>query len=73
MVLGAPAAFALLIGPAGFIPAIAAASLIACWSSRLMTWRFALTTTLVLTALSTGLFVYLLKMPVTLFGSWAGF
>ncbi|RDJ23151.1 tripartite tricarboxylate transporter TctB family protein [Bosea caraganae] len=72
LVLGAPVAFALLIGPGGFILAIATSTLMACWSSRLMSWRFALLVTLGLTALSTGIFVYLLKMPVSLFGSWAG-
>jgi hypothetical protein len=72
LVLGAPAAFALLIGPGGFIPAIATATFIACWSSALMAWRFALLATLFMTALSTGIFVYLLKMPVTLFGTWLG-
>lgn len=72
LILAAPAAFAFMIGPCGFIPAIAASTFIASWSSSLMTWRFALATTLFMTALSTGIFVYLLKMPVTLFGTWLG-
>lgn len=72
LILGAPAAFAFMIGPFGFIPAIATSTFIASWSSGLMTWHFALATTVFMTALSTGIFVYLLKMPVTLFGTWLG-
>ena len=72
LILGAPLLFALLIGPAGFIPAVALSSFAACWSSRLMTLRFALLVVLCLTVLSTVLFVTMLKMPVTLFGAWAG-
>lgn len=73
LVLGGPALFAVMIGPCGFIPAIACSTFAACWSSRLMNWRLALFITTLLTVLSTGIFVFILKMPVTLFGSWVGF
>jgi hypothetical protein len=69
LVLGAPGIFAALIGPGGFIPAIALSTFVACWSSRLMHWRFALMITGILTALSTVIFIYMLQMPVPLFGT----
>jgi hypothetical protein len=72
LILGGPAIFAVMINPLGFIPAIATSTFVACWSSRQMTWRFALLITAMLTGLATGVFVYMLKMPVTLFGAWAG-
>ena len=72
LILAGPAIFAVLIAPLGFIPAVATSTFVACWSSRQMTWRFALLITALLTSLATGIFVYMLRMPVTLFGTWAG-
>lgn len=71
-VLGAPILFALLVAPLGFVPTIAATTLLATVGSRLMTWRFALATTAALTLLCTVVFIVLLKIPVPLFGPWLG-
>lgn len=71
-ILLAPAAFALAVGPLGFIPAIALTGFVAAWGSRLMTVLYAALLTLFLTLLCTGIFVYLLRMPVSLFGPWLG-
>jgi hypothetical protein len=71
-VLGSPVLFALAIAPLGFVPALAAAAMLAAWGSSLMTLRFAVVLTGALTALCTLLFVQLLKMPVALFGPWLG-
>lgn len=70
--LGAPLLFAFAIAPLGFVPAIAGATMLAAWGSRLMTIRFALALTSALTVLCTVLFVKMLRMPVALFGPWLG-
>ncbi|CAH1694066.1 Tripartite tricarboxylate transporter TctB family protein [Hyphomicrobiales bacterium] len=69
-ILGAPIAFALAIGPLGFIPTLVLTTLLGAWSSKRMTWAFALSLTAGLTALCTVLFVKMLQMPVPLFGPW---
>jgi hypothetical protein len=71
-ILGGPLVFAVLIAPLGFVPAIALCTFFTSWSSQRMKVGFALAVTLTLTLLSTLLFVYLLEMPVTLFGTWLG-
>lgn len=72
-ILAAPALFGLLVAPAGFVPAIAASAFVAALASPSMRLIEALATSLVLTLLSSVLFVYLLQMPVPLFGLWLGF
>lgn len=69
-ILGAPVVFSLAVEPLGFVPTIAMTTLIAACASRRMTWRFAVTLTAGLTALCTGLFLILLRMPGRAFGEW---
>jgi hypothetical protein len=71
-ILLAPAAFGLAVGPLGFIPAVALACFLAAWASRLMTVRYAMLLTLFLTVLCAAIFVFMLRMPVSLFGPWLG-
>ena len=72
-ILAAPLVFAFGVAPLGFVVAIAATTFLAAYGSRLMTLPFALALTVLLTGLSTVLFVQLLRMPVALFGPWLGF
>jgi hypothetical protein len=69
-ILGAPVLFSLAIEPLGFVPTIALTTLIAACSSGRMTWRFAVALSAGLTALCTGLFLILLRMPGRAFGDW---
>lgn len=68
LILGAPIAFALLVRPIGFVIGVAAMVFIASWASFRMTWQWSIYITIGMTIFSTILFVYLLKMPVTLLG-----
>jgi hypothetical protein len=63
-----PIAFGLLIRPIGFIVAVAAMVMISAWASFRMNWKTAILTTAFMTVFCVGLFYYLLKMPITLWG-----
>jgi hypothetical protein len=68
LVLLAPVAFGLLVRPFGFVAGVAAIVMISAWSSFRMNWKWAILTTIGMTAFSVLLFYYMLKMPVTLKG-----
>lgn len=68
LVLLSPVAFGLIVRPFGFVAAVAAMVMIAAWSSYRMTWKWAIWTTLGMVAFSVLLFVYMLAMPVSLWG-----
>lgn len=70
--LAAPAIFGLLVVRAGFVPALAATTIVAALADRRMGLKEAALLALFMTALSTALFVYALQLPVTLFGTWLG-
>lgn len=72
-VLASPLLFAFTVAPLGFAPSIALTALLAAYGSRLMSLRFALALSAILTLLSTALFVKLLRMPVQSFGPLLGF
>lgn len=68
LVLLAPIVFGLVVRPLGFIVAVASIVMISAWASHRMTLKWAVLTTIGMTAFSVFLFYYMLKMPVTLWG-----
>lgn len=68
LILVAPVVFALLVRPFGFVIGVATMLMIASWASYRMTWQWSIYITVGMTIFSTVLFMYLLKMPVTLLG-----
>jgi hypothetical protein len=72
LVLAAPVVFGLTIRGLGFVPAVAAAGLIASLASRDTGLARAVLIALGLTALCVAIFIYGVGVPTPLFGPWLG-
>ena len=72
LVLLAPVFFGLAVDGLGFAPTVGATALIAALASRDNGWRRAAVTAAGLTLLCVAIFIYGLRIPVRLFGTWLG-
>lgn len=68
----APIVFGISVQGLGLAPAIALASLVACFASYKVGPAMALTVTAVLTVFCLGVFHYGLGLPIPVFGPWFG-
>lgn len=71
-VIGAVVFFGATVRGLGIVPALGMATMLAAKSSRRTGWGEAALLSAALTAFSTFVFVYLLKVPVPILGRWLG-
>lgn len=71
-ILPAPVLFGLTLRGLGFVPSIFLATLLASFASTKMRVPTALLLSALMTAFTTGVFVYGLGLPFRLFGPWLG-
>lgn len=69
----APLLFALMIQGLGLIASVALTTVVACFSSRLMTLRISAVVVVTVTLVSVLIFHYLIALPVPLVGRWLTF
>lgn len=72
LVIGAPIIFGLTVGGLGLVPSLFLALMMACYSSRSMTFVRAVVLSIGLTSFCVLVFSYGLGLPFPLFGSWLG-
>ncbi len=72
-VIGAVVFFGATVRGLGIVPALGIATMLAARSSPRTGWAGAVGLSAALTAFSTFVFVYLLKVPVPIFGRWLDF